>query len=412
MSLSARVASPTSWPLFGRMGFDVGLAAGTGLAASLAGAILPALFRQAGVGALALAAFSAAPLAGGLLALQFSAYLQSSGRRAAIVRAASCLAFCALPFMPTAVGLGLWCLVTIVNSIFSPLQHLVWGVLYSQDRRMQCVGISRLAGSALSLLLVAGGTHLADTVGGLPVIALAGMCGVMASGGYIGLPFQAKSASLRPSASIETIKRFWRHPALRRLFNAHLLFGFGMTAAAPLYTLRQVDAYHLTLTELGLIASFGSMAGMLTGPLWGRIADRLHGGWVMAVGALCIAVGPWCYVVSLPHAWLYFAAASMGAGMTAIDMGLTAVYSATVPLHERPNCSAAWSALTGARGLLAPFLTGWLSQAGILSSAQLLGGCAAVMGAGVIAYARAVIPPRASLFQEVPLMMRAAEAAA
>jgi len=368
----------------------------------VAGVLLPVLFHQAGVGPLGLAAFAAAPLLGGLLALQLSPLIRASAQRVTAVKAGCAALFCVLPWLSPTAGLLLWCAVTVVGAICSPLQHQIWGLLYARERRTQYIALARLIGTGVSLATTAGGSRLAEAWGGLTVVALAGLCGAVCCAGYLAVPFQVPEESRRLSASIHTIRDFWRHRGLRPLLNAHLLWGLGFSAAGPLYTLRQVDAYHLSLSQVGLLSALGTVTGALSGPLWGRLADHRHGALVMAGGALSITVCPWCYVWHVPPVWLGLGAVGMASGMGALDLGLSAVLSDTVRLPERPQYSAAWSAVTGARGLLAPVLSGLVVQVGLMSAQQLLAVCGLIMLAGSAAYVLVVLRAEEDRFTQIP----------
>ena len=69
-------------------------------------------------------------------------------------------------------------------------------------------------------------------------------------------------------------------------------------------------------------------------------------------------------------------------------MGLASVISEQVPQEERGAAVAGLNALTGARGMFAPFVASVVVQAGILTVTQALLLCAATTGIGTLMYLR------------------------
>ena len=69
-----------------------------------------------------------------------------------------------------------------------------------------------------------------------------------------------------------------------------------------------------------------------------------------------------------------------------IEIGITGVISAETPLSSRAAAMSGWNAITGARGLIAPFVMSALVQVGLLSVTVALLLCAAASGLGVVLF--------------------------
>jgi MFS family permease len=83
---------------------------------------------------------------------------------------------------------------------------------------------------------------------------------------------------------------------------------------------------------------------------------------------------------------LWIAAILVGVANASIDIGLPSVMSEQTPLEERAAVLAGWNALTGLRGIAAPFIAGGLVGAGVI---DLRGGlllCAVTAGVGAWLY--------------------------
>ncbi len=99
----------------------------------------------------------------------------------------------------------------------------------------------------------------------------------------------------------------------------------------------------------------------------------------------------------------------MGVANAAMDMGLASVISEQVPQEERGAAVAGLNALTGARGMFAPFVASIAVQAGcLISVTQALLLCAVTTGIGTVMYLRltpsGALRPWRSLVPSLPVL--------
>mgnify|MGYP000586633088 CR=1 FL=1 len=70
----------------------------------------------------------------------------------------------------------------------------------------------------------------------------------------------------------------WRR-AISREFKLYLIVSMGwwgiMSMAWPLFSITQVKVYHLTKTEIGILALALSIPSTIMSPIWGGLADRI-----------------------------------------------------------------------------------------------------------------------------------------
>ena len=77
------------------------------------------------------------------------------------------------------------------------------------------------------------------------------------------------------------------------------------------------------------------------------------------------------------------AALAIGVANSSIEVGVAGVISDNTPLASRAAAMSGWNAITGARGLVAPFVMSSLVQFGFVSVTVGLLVCAAASGLGV-----------------------------
>ena len=167
-----------------------------------------------------------------------------------------------------------------------------------------------------------------------------------------------------------------------RVALAQAFYGGGLIAAAPLYALVYVDRLGLSLTEVGTIGilgargRYGGIADLGRGRRSSRRDDGMRIGSVLGV-ASCVT-----YAFAPTIGVLWIAAILIGVANASIDIGLPSVMSEQTPLEERASVLAGWNALTGLRGIAAPFIAGGLVGAGFIDLRGGLMLCAVAAGIG------------------------------
>jgi hypothetical protein len=172
-------------------------------------------------------------------------------------------------------------------------------------------------------------------------------------------------------------------PTLQRVALAQGFFGGGFIAAGPLYALVYVDRLDLSLSDVGVIGVFGAAATTVSFLAWGAVADRFDALAAMRYGSLVGLTGLIGYAVAPGLAVLLVAALAIGVANSSIEVGVAGVISDNTPLASRAAAMSGWNAITGARGLVAPFVMSALVQFGVVGVTTGLLICASASGLGV-----------------------------
>lgn len=361
---------------------------GVGITASVVLALLPGVARHAGLDPVGIALLAAAPFAANVLGLFANRLGPRTPRGMSLFRASGALLLVVMVFLPipvvmAALATGYWLSLAFSN----PLQQRMWGAMYPAADRGRLIGfVSTGKAAAAGMALLIGGI-LADRIGGMVVLAFAGGIGALCAMAASRLQVPLDPNAPRFSAH-ESWSAFRRRPALRQVAAAQAFYGAGLIAAGPLYALVQVDRLTLSMAEIGVIGILGAVATTLSCVAWGSMADRRGSVSVMRIGAALGLVSILLYAVAPSVIFLWLAAVIVGVANAATDMGLASVISEQVPQEERGAAVAGLNALTGARGMFAPFVAAIVVQAGILSLTQALLLCAATTGIGTLLYLR------------------------
>lgn len=370
-------------PISRNLSLDLIAAIGYGVSAALVSSLLPTIARRGGLEPLGLAALSAAPFLTNLLSVFAGRLGPQSPRQFALLRGIGAGSLLALPLLPggpviLAVALVFW----ISISFSSPFQLRLWGATYPGRIRGRVVGLlgtGRAAAAAAAALV---GGILADRLGGPTAVALAGLVGAVCALAYAGFRASSAAAPLAYSAR-ESIRAMRARPMLQRVALAQGFFGGGFIAAGPLFALVYVDRLDLSLSDVGVIGVLGAAATTVSFLAWGTVADRLDALAAMRWGSIVGLGGLLAYAVAPGVAVLWIAAVAIGVSNSSIEIGIAGTISDHTPLASRAAAMSGWNAITGARGLVAPFFMSGLVQFGVVSVTVGLLLCAAASATGV-----------------------------
>jgi MFS family permease len=368
------------------LSLDLSASVGVGITMALMGTLLPSVARREGLDPIGLAILAAAPFLANLL----GAFAGRIGPRTPVqfglMRAAGALALVLLMLMPVptllvVVAFGYW----LTSAFGVPIQHRLWGAMYPANERGRLLGVVATGRTAAAGVAALAGGILADRIGGLGAIAIAGLIGAMLSLASTRirttLPDAGASYSFR-----DTWSAYQRVPALRRVAWAQVFYGGGLIAAGPLYALVLVDRLELSLTEIGTIGIVTALAATGSCFAWGALADRIGGLSVIQIGTVLGAISIGFYAFAPSIAFIWVGAALVGLANAAMEMGWPNMLADHTSLADRAKVAAGLNALTGARGLIAPFLGSVLVQAGILDVTTTLVLCGVATGVGALLY--------------------------
>lgn len=370
-------------PLWGSLSLDLIAAVGFGVSGALVATLLPTIARRGGLEPLGLAALSAAPFLTNLLSIFAGRFGPQSAQQFALLRGIGAGSLVTLVFVPGAPVIVVVALVFWISISFSaPFQLRFWGATYPGRIRGRVVGFLGTGRAAAAGIAALVGGLLADRLGGPTAVALAGLVGVACALAYAGFRASTSAPPLAYSAR-ESIRAMRARPTLQRIALAQGFFGGGFIAAGPLYALVYVDRLDLSLSDVGLIGVFGAAATTVSFLAWGAFADRFDGLAAMRYGSLIGLTGLIGYAVAPGLAVLLIAALAMGVAGSSIEVGVAGVISDHTPLTSRAAAMSGWNAITGARGLVAPFFMSGLVQFGVVSLTVGLLVCASASALGV-----------------------------
>jgi MFS family permease len=382
------VASTARTTLVRNLAADMAMATGVGVSVSLVYALLPSIARQGGLDAFGLSLLAAAPFLANVLSVLAGRTGPHTPRGLAVARGFGgallvVLLLDAGPLVMVLVALGFWASI----SFGVPLQARLWGQMYPQAARGRLIGIVGMARAASAGVGALAGGLLADRIGGLEVVAIGGLLAV----GLGAFALAIRTTETRPAEPYSvrrSLSALGSRPVLRHATLAQGFLGGGIIAAAPMLALVQVDRLGLTLAEIGTLGVVAAVATTGSYVAFGALVDRRGGVVTMRVGSLFGVLGLLVYAVapSLPVLWL--AAMALGLCSAAIEMGVQGVVAEQTPLHERGAVMAGWNALTGVRGMVAPFLGTGLMAAGLLDVAGALVGAASLSAVGLVLFVR------------------------
>lgn len=370
-------------PIYRNLSLDLVAAIGVGVSAALVSTLLPTIARRGGLEPIGLAVLAAAPFLTNLLSVFAGRVGPRSTRQFALLRligAGSLLVLLVLSpaLVMIAVALVFW----VSISFGSPFQLRLWGATYPARMRGRVVGFLGMGRAAAAAMAALVGGLLADRLGGPPAVALAGLVGAVCALAYAGFRATAGAAPVAYSAR-ESILAMRRRPNLGRVALAQGFFGGGFIAAGPLFALVNVDRLNLSLSDVGIIGVLTAVATTASFLIWGAVADRWDALAPMRFGSIIGLCGLLAYAVAPDVAVLWLAAVAIGTSNASIEIGVAGVISAETPLASRAAAMSGWNAITGARGIVAPFVMSALVQVGLISVTAALLVCAAASTLGV-----------------------------
>ncbi len=377
---------PTPSSLRRNLSLDLTAAVGVGITMALMGSILPSVARREGIDPLGLAVLAASPFLANLLGAFAGRVGPRSQRQFGVMRAVGALCLVLMVFLPVptllaVVAFGYW----LTSAFGVPIQHRLWGSMYPATERGRLLGVVATGRTAAAGVAALVGGIIADRIGGLGAIAIGGLIGAL-----LALSSTRIRATLPSAGATYSFRDTWsaykQVPALRRVAWAQVFYGGGLIAAGPLYALVMVDRLSLSMGEIGTVGVVAAIAATGSCLAWGHLADRLGGISVIQLGAVLGALSVLFYAVAPSIAFVWLGAALIGLANSAMEMGWPNMLAEHTSLADRAKAAAGLNALTGARGLIAPFLGTLAVQAGVISVTAALVLCAMATAVGALLY--------------------------
>jgi MFS family permease len=352
------------------LSLDVLSSVGVGVMLAMTVSLLPSAARQAGMAPIVLALLAAVPYIANLLSAFGSRLGAHSTRQLGLMRVIGAAMILLVAFLPSAPVVVLAVFVFWLSlALGGPFHVRVWGSIYPAHARGRILGLFGSARSAALATAAFVGGMLADQIGGFTAIAVITTIGVVASTGYFGLR-SSTTPELPAYTARSSFSTLLGKPVLRRVVIAHGFYGAGIVAAVPLFAMVHVDRLHLSMGEVGVIGVIGAIVTTVTYPLWGVMVDRVGSLAALRLGTMLGLAALVGYLVAPSVAFLWVAAAAMGAAGAATDTAIVAILSEETTLEERGAALAGWNGTTGVWGIAAPLTMSLVLGLGLITVSQ------------------------------------------
>ena len=286
-----------------------------------------------------------------------------------------------VPTLLAVVVLAYW--LTIAFGV--PMQHRLWGAMYPATERGHLLGVVATGRTAAAAVAALAGGIIADRIGGLGAIAIAGAIGALCALSSTGI-----RTSIAASAGSYSFRETWS--AYQRCRRFAVLRGPRCSMAAvssqPVRCSRSSRWTGCRCRSRRSAPSASSPPSPRPRPASrGAISRIASAACRSSRSAPCWARCRWSFYAVAPSiVFLWVAAALVGLANSAMEMGWPNMLADHTSLADRAKVAAGLNALTGARGLIAPFVGSLLVQAGILSVTAALLLCGAATAVGALLY--------------------------
>jgi predicted MFS family arabinose efflux permease len=361
------------------------LALCTGLTAPFTGLILR---RELGATPLQLSLMSAATGASLLLSLTWARALGARAPLPYLVWPSFVArgVFLLVPFTAGAWSfVGLVVAASVFGAAAGPAQAAVVERLYPRAERGRALGVVKMAGAALGIVVAVAAGQLFERVDWrwiFPAAAVVGMAASLTQRRLLVPDRPVAAAAPRLASAWATVRD---DRAFRRLLAAAFLFGAGCWIQIPAHPLLLVDVLGASAEQVGVFAAVAALATLVGSPGWGWFMDRRSSlvalALMYATGAVAPAI---CFVARSPWALVgsWAADALVGVGLDLVWM--LVVIDVAGP-QRTPQYVAIGATLAGVRGILGPLVGGLLIHAAGVRAVYLVAAALEVAAAGLVA---------------------------
>ncbi len=363
------------------------LAVFAGLTGPFVGLILR---RDLGATPFQLSVMSAATGASLLLSL---AWAQALGGRAPLPYLVwpAVVARGAFLLVPLAAGAWSFAGLVVASSVFGaaagPAQAAVVERVYPRAERGRALGVVKMAGAALGIVLALAAGQLFERVDWRWIFPAAAVVGMAASltQGRLRVPEPPAGGD---TASGPALAGAWAtvrdDHGFRRLLVAAFLFGAGCWIQTPAHPLLLVDVLNASAAQVGVFAAVAAGAALLGGAGWGWLVDRRSSLAALALMYLIGAAAPAiCFAAGSPWALVGSSAADALAGV-GLDLVWMLVVIDAAGARRAPQYVAIGAALAGVRGILGPLAGGLLIHAAGVRAVYLVAAALEVAAAALV----------------------------
>jgi predicted MFS family arabinose efflux permease len=308
-----------------------------------------------------------------------------------------------LPYLvwPGFVARGVFLLVPFVSSAWAfaglviardffgaavgPAQAAVVERVYPRAQRGRALGLVRMAGAVIGIVLALAAGQLFDVVGYRSLFVAAALLGMAASLRLrrLAVPEPEPGAAEAPFGLWGTWQAVREDHVFRRLLIASFLFGFGCWIQTPAHPLLLVDVLRVSASQVGVLGAVAAVAGLAGSAYWGRLVDRKSSLEAVRMMYLLGGMTPLVYYLGSPWALLASAVTD-----SLVSVGLELVWMMAVIDVAGPQRTAQYVAigatLAGVRGIAGPLVGGLLIHAFGIHTVYLIAAILTFSGAWVV----------------------------
>jgi len=309
-----------------------------------------------------------------------------------------------LPYLvwPAFLARGVFLLVPFVSSAWSfvglvvardffgaavaPAHAAVVERVYPRAQRGRALGLVRMAGAVLSIVLALAAGQLFDRIGYRWIFVAAALLGMAASLRLrrLSVPEPEGDGDEGPAGLREAWLTVREDHAFRRLLIASFLFGFGCWIQAPAHPLLAVDVLQVSASQVGVFASVAAVATLAGSAYWGWLVDRKSSLEALRVMYLIGATTPLIYYI----AWSPWVLVASAVTDSLLAIGLELVWMMAVIDVAGPQRTAQYVAigatLAGVRGVAGPLVGGLVIHAFGIHAVYLIAAILTFSGAWLV----------------------------
>lgn len=141
-------------------------------------------------------------------------------------------------------------------------------------------------------------------------------------------------------------------------------WAFAQGLAAPFYSVALVKHLGLSFASVSLLATIASLTAIVTGPVWGRVQDRIGQAKSIRILSVTLAVVPLLFLSASLGGWPVLVLAHILQGSSAGAMGLAnqTLNMRLAPREDRGSYFAFFAAAGGLTGFITPVMVGPLTS--------------------------------------------------
>jgi MFS family permease len=246
----------------------------------------------------------------------------------------------------------------LVMTVSTPAYASIMKDVYPDKVRGRLMGYIRVGLQTMAFFTALVVGRLLDHISYRWIFPVGGLAGVAAAWAFsrIPLPRRSPPADSEPAGVLQTLAILKDDHNYRWFGLSIFVYGFGNLLVQPVYTLYQVDHFHITNTQVANMANIQSIVAIVGFFYWGKFLDRKGSLPTVLISTLLVGMINVVYLLATRVEHLYFAAMMSGVSFAGIELAYLNATLTFADRHRIAQYQSLHSALLGIRGTIAPFL--------------------------------------------------------